>query len=261
MMGRRDASPNEIGGGAKIPSKMGMIVKQSRALMGSGLESDEGVDIEMTRTRMIRKSIFVQKGALVLGLLAAVLVSACATKYPDAPTHQPVEQSNDDYKIGPGDTLQVFVWRNQDLSTTVPVRPDGRISIPLLEDVLAAGKTPSELAREMENTLTTYIQDPQVTIIVTGFTGAFSQQIRIVGQATRPQALPYRKGMTVLDAMIEVGGLTDYADGNRAVIIRKSGDDEQVYRVRLADLLRSGDVGANVDLHPGDVLIIPESRF
>ncbi|TNE38106.1 MAG: sugar ABC transporter substrate-binding protein [Alphaproteobacteria bacterium] len=209
---------------------------------------------------MIREGM-IKKGALALSLLAAIFVSACASKYPDAPTHQPIEQSNDDYKIGPGDTLQVFVWRNQDLSTTVPVRPDGRISIPLIEDILAAGKSPTQLATEMEETLKTYIQDPQVTIIVTGFTGSFSQQIRIVGQATRPQALPYRKGMTVLDAMIEVGGLTDYADGNRAVIIRKMGEEEQVYRVRLADLLRSGDVGANVDLHPGDVLIIPESRF
>lgn len=210
---------------------------------------------------MMKREGMIKKAAIALSLLATIFVSACAPKYPDAPTHQAIEQTNDDYKIGPGDTLQVFVWRNQDLSTSVPVRPDGRISIPLIEDILAAGKSPTQLATEMEETLKTYIQDPQVTIIVTGFTGSFSQQIRIVGQATRPQALPYRKGMTVLDAMIESGGLTDYADGNRAVIIRKIGGEEQVYRVRLSDLLRSGDVSANVDLHPGDVLIIPESRF
>jgi polysaccharide export outer membrane protein len=191
----------------------------------------------------------------------ALVISGCGSKYPDAPTHQTLTKSESDYKIGPGDQLRVFVWRNPDLSATIPVRPDGRISIPLIEDVMAAGKSPTELGREMEDVLKNYVQDPQVTIIVTNFVGSFAQQIRIVGQATTPQALSYSAGMSALDAMIQVGGLTEYADGNRSVVIRQTDGQEQVYRVRLGDLLRKGDVSANVDLLPGDVLIIPESRF
>lgn len=206
-------------------------------------------------------SNWTSKKIAIAASCVAILVSACGSKYPDAPAHQVLAQAEEEYRIGAGDSLQVFVWRNPDLSATVPVRPDGRISIPLIEDILAAGKSPTELGTEMEEALKTYVQDPQVTIIVTGFVGSFAQQIRIVGQATRPQALTFRKDMSVLDAMIQVGGLTEYADGNRAVIIRQMNGEEQVYRVRLADLLRDGDVSANVDLHPGDVLIIPESKF
>lgn len=198
--------------------------------------------------------------ALVAGLLALSL-GACVSTYPDAPMMTASAGDKSEYVIGPGDNLQVFVWRNPDLTTSVPVRPDGRISVPLIENVLASGKTPSQLGQEIEVILSEYVKDPQVTIIVTSFNGPFAEQIRIVGQATSPQAVAYRKDMTVLDAMIQVGGLTEFAAGNRAVIVRKIDGVEKIYRVRLNDLLRNGDVSANVELLPGDVLIIPESRF
>jgi len=196
---------------------------------------------------------------LVLSALAGL--TGCGPNYPDAPSHVGDVEIDNQYHIGPGDRLTIDVWRNIDLSATVPVRPDGRVSIPLAEDVLAAGKTPAQLGADLEEILGTYIQDPKVTIIVTDFVGPLGQQIKIVGQATEPRAIAYRKGMTILDAMIEVGGLTEIADGNRAVIVRQEGAEERIYRVRLSDLLRNGEVGANVDLIPGDVVIIPESRF
>jgi polysaccharide export outer membrane protein len=154
----------------------------------------------------------------------------------------------------------VIVWRNPDLSMTVPVRPDGKISLPLVEDLPAAGKDPTAVAREVEHALSRYIRDPVVTIVVTDFRGPYSEQIRVIGQATKPQALPYRENMTLLDVMIAVGGITDFADGNRSNILRTS-EGNKLYSVRLDDLLRSGDISANVAVMPGDVLIIPESWF
>lgn len=165
------------------------------------------------------------------------------------------------YIIGPGDALQVFVWRNPELSTGVPVRPDGRISIPLVEDIECAGKTPTQLAREIETRLTKYIMDPVVTVIVTNFVGPYTQQIRVVGEATQPKALPYRANMSVLDAMIEVGGLTAYAAGNRARVVRNVNGQQTTFVVRLQDLLKEGDVTANTALQPGDIIIIPQSFF
>lgn len=165
------------------------------------------------------------------------------------------------YRIGPGDSLDIFVWRNPDLSISVPVRPDGRISVPLLEDMVAAGKTPTDLSREIEEQLGQYIQSPLVTVIVSSFIGNFTEQVRVVGQATNPRAIPYRAKMTLLDAMIEVGGLTEFAAGNRATLVRQVGGEQKQYRVRIADLLQDGDIGANADLLPGDVIIIPESLF
>ena len=162
--------------------------------------------------------------------------------------------------IGAGDTLSVIVWRNPDLSMSVPVRPDGRISIPLVEDLPAAGKDPSMVAREVERALAKYVRDPVVTVIVTQFAGPYSEQIRVIGQATKPQALAYRENMTLLDVMIAVGGITEFAAGNRANILRTS-EGNKLYRVRLDDLLRSGDISANVAVKPGDVLVIPESWF
>ena len=198
--------------------------------------------------------------ALVAALAWAV-VAACV-QYPEAPAAAPSEQATTpDYLIGPGDQLEIFVWRNPELSRNLPVRPDGRISVPLIEDLTAAGKTPTALARDIESVLKQYVQDPIVTVIVTGFVGPFSQQVRVVGEATQPQALPYREKMTVLDVMISVGGLTEFAAGNRAVVVRQADGDEQAFRVRLDDLLRDGDVSANVALLPGDVLIIPQSWF
>ena len=152
------------------------------------------------------------------------------------------------------------VWRNPDLSITVPVRPDGRISTPLVEDLPAAGRNPQDLAREIEKALGRFIRDPVVTVVVNNFQGPYSEQIRIIGEATRPQALPYRQNMTLLDVMILVGGLTDFADGNGAVLVRGSEGGKQ-YSVRLRDLVKRGDISANVQVRPGDVLIVPQSWF
>ncbi len=165
------------------------------------------------------------------------------------------------YRIGPGDTLRIFVWGNPGLSDTVPVRPDGRVSIPLLEDLEVIDRTPTELAREIEKKLATYVQDPLVTVIVTDFVGPFTQQVRVVGAAAEPQAIPYRANMTVLDVMIEVGGLTEFAAGNRAALIRIEESVQKQHQVRLNDLVKDGDISANVEMQPGDILIIPESFF
>lgn len=165
------------------------------------------------------------------------------------------------YIIGPGDVLKVFVWRHDDLSVTVPVRPDGRVSTPLVEDMPAAGKTPTQLARDIETVLKEYIRTPTVNVIVEQFVGTFGEQVRVVGQAANPQALPYRDGMTLLDVMIAVGGLGEFAAGNRAKIVRKVNGQPTEIRVRVDDLLNDGDVSQNLPVRPGDVVIIPEARF
>jgi len=154
----------------------------------------------------------------------------------------------------------VIVWRNPELSMSVPVRPDGKITAPLVDDLQAMGKDPSTLARDLEKELGKFIRDPVVTVIVTNFVGPYSEQIRVVGEAARPQTLAYKQKMTVLDVMIAVGGITDFADGNRATILRPSENNAQ-YSVRLKDLVKRGDVSANVDMKPGDILIIPQSWF
>lgn len=171
--------------------------------------------------------------------------------------------AQEDYVIGPLDQLTVFVWRNPELGTKVQVRPDGKITTPLISDLVAAGKTPAALADDIKRQLATYIEDPRVSVIVDSFQGTFSQQVRIVGQAARPAALPYRADMTLLDAMIAVGGLTEYAAGNRARLVRhdKATGQQQEYALRIANLLDRGDTSANVRLEPGDVIIIPESLF
>ena len=166
-----------------------------------------------------------------------------------------------EYVVGPLDTLSIFVWRHPELSQSIPVRPDGRISIPLIEDMSATGKTSTQLASDLQEQLKKFIQDPIVTVIVTSFNGPYDRQIRVVGEAAHPQAIPYRDNMTLLDAMIAVGGLTQYAAGNRATVVRRVDAKETEYRVRLADLLQNGDVSANAPLLPGDLLIIPQSWF
>lgn len=171
------------------------------------------------------------------------------------------ELPSDSYIIGAGDSLQVFVWGHDDLSTTVSVRPDGFISTPLVEDMRAAGNTPTELARSIEVALSEYVRSPTVTIIVQQFVGEYDQQIRVVGQATEPMSLNFRSGMTLLDVMIEVGGLSEFAAGNRSKIVRKQSDRDTVIGVRIKDLLNRGDMSQNVKMQPGDVLIIPESVF
>jgi len=195
-------------------------------------------------------------------LAAAVcaLLTACGSMgdYPPAPAA--VDAPDVRYRIGPLDTLNIVVWRNADLSATITVRPDGRISTPLVEDITAAGRTPADLAREIEKALSKFIRDPVVTVVVGGFQGTYSDQIRIVGEAAKPQAVPYRQDMTVLDVMIQVGGLTDFADGNGAVLVRGSEQGKQ-YRLRLKDLLKRGDISANVAIKPGDIIIVPQSWF
>jgi polysaccharide export outer membrane protein len=193
--------------------------------------------------------------------LVALLAAACNGKPELAAATTTERPAAAPYRIGPGDTLRVFVWGNPGLSDEVPVRPDGRISVPLLEDVQAADKTPTELAREIEQELSAFVADPLVTVIVTDFVGPSTQQVRVVGAATEPQAIPYRGDMTLLDVMIAAGGLTDFAAGNRATLVRTADGAEQEYRVRLDDLLRDGDISANVAMRPGDVVIIPETFF
>jgi polysaccharide biosynthesis/export protein len=179
-----------------------------------------------------------------------------------APAPVPSSESNSQYIIGPGDSIQVFVWRNPELSVTVPVRPDGKISTPLVEDMVAVGKTPSRLARDIEVVLAEYVRTPQVNIIVSQALSAFSQ-VKIVGQVRSPQAIPYREGMRVLDALLLVGGLTDFASANRARIVRpsSSGAKSTEIRVKLGALLERGDMRQNYELRPGDVLIVPQSLF
>ena len=192
----------------------------------------------------------------VVGLLAA----GCAGRPAAPPAPATAASTQYKYLIGAGDTLSVIVWRHPDLSMSVPVRPDGKITLPLVEDLQVAGKDSTTLAREIERALSKYVRDPVVSVVITGFAGPYSEQIRVVGQAAKPQALNYRENMTLLDVMIVVGGMTEFADGNRSSILRTS-EGNKLYSVRLDDLLRKGDISANVEVKPGDVLIIPESWF
>ncbi len=202
------------------------------------------------------------RGANIVALLVVMLLSACGgtsgTSKDIADTSQ---MESVEYMIGPGDVLQIFVWRNPDLSVTIPVRPDGKISTPLVEDMQAVGKSPSQLARDMETELAEIIKSPKVNIIIEQFVGTFSNQIRVVGKASQPRALSYRQDMTLLDVIIEVGGLADGAAGNRAKIIRRYGGSSREIEVRINDLIEKGKISANVKMMPGDVLIIPESRL
>lgn len=179
--------------------------------------------------------------------------------FPPAPAE--LESFEPQYLIGPQDSVNIQVWRNPELSMVVPVRPDGKITTPLVEDLPASGRTPTQLAREIEKSLSRYVQSPVVTVIVSGFIGPYSQQVRVIGEAARPQALPYRENMTLLDVMIAVGGITDFANGNKASILRTTGSSRERLGVRLIDLLRRGDLTANVAMRPGDVLVIPQSFF
>lgn len=197
----------------------------------------------------------------LLGLVACLLVLAgCSSgpKYPPAP----VSASSPDYSyiVGPGDTLNIIVWRNPELSMAVPVRPDGKVTTPLVDELVAQGKNSTQIARDVEQALAKFVREPIVTVIVTSFVGPYSEQIRVVGEAAKPQFLPYKQKMTLLDVMIAVGGLTDFADGNAASILRASEGDKQ-YAVRLKDLIKRGDMSANVEMKPGDILVIPQGWF
>jgi polysaccharide biosynthesis/export protein len=194
----------------------------------------------------------------LLLVLATWVAGAQAASAPEPAPQAPVVSS--DYIIGPGDEIQVFVWRNPDLTVTVPVRPDGKISTPLNEDMPAVGKTPVVLARDIEKVLAEYVKSPQVNIIVTKPASAFSQ-VRVIGQVLRPAAVPYREGMTVLDAVLAVGGLTNFAAGNRTHVVRIIGGKQTELKVKLDSLVNSGDMSQNLPLKPGDVVVVPESRF
>lgn len=213
-----------------------------------------GVKVNPREPRMAARvaSIFI--------LLATV--AGCAV-FDSTPTAPPGVMDDEDYTylIGPGDSLNIFVWRNPDLSSSVVVRPDGKFSTPLVDDLVAAGKTPSELAREVEAVLGEYIRDPLVTVSVVGFVGEYYEQVRVVGEAAQPLSIPFRKNMTLLDLMIAVGGLTEFAAGNRATLVRTIDGEQTEYRVRLEDLVRDGDISANRAVQPGDILIIPEAWF
>jgi polysaccharide export outer membrane protein len=197
--------------------------------------------------------------ALVLSATAALALAGCATPVP--PSSAALAPINPDYLIGPGDNVTITVWRNPEVSGSVPVRPDGKITTPLVEDLPAAGKTSTQLARDIEQALAKFIQQPVVTVIVTNFVGNYGDQIRVIGQAARPQALAYRRDMSLMDVLITVGGITEFAAGNKASIIRNVNGKQEKLIVRLDDLIRNGDISANMPMRPGDVLVIPESFF
>ena len=209
---------------------------------------------------MQRPSVLILAGWLAVSPFVISCASSPTVQLPPTPDQGTAKAVGSDYIIGPGDTLQVFVWRNPELSVTVPVRPDGKISTPLVENMVAVGKTSPQLARDMESVLSEYVRSPKVNIIVTTAASAFSL-VKVVGQVLHPQALPYREGMTVLDAVLAVGGLTQFASGKRARIVRIEKGQENIIHVKLADLVNSGDVRENVPLKPGDVLVVPQSLF
>jgi polysaccharide export outer membrane protein len=211
-------------------------------------------------TQIRRPIVLLLAGWLAVGPMTI----SCASNAPVAPAPAPTppqpKAAADDYIIGPGDTLEVFVWRNPELSISVPVRPDGKISTPLVEDMVAVGKTSPQLARDMEKVLAEYVLTPKVNIIVTTAASAFSL-VKVVGQVVHPQALPYREGMTVLDAILAVGGLGQFASGNRARIVRMENGKEVTIRIKLADLVNNGAVHENIPLRAGDVLVVPQTIF
>lgn len=213
----------------------------------------EGNDVSMKMMQVMKRSAV---AALAAG---ALLLVGCTT--PPPPSAAALAPVNQDYLIGPGDNVTITVWRNPEVSTSVPVRPDGKITSPLVEDLPAAGKTSTQLARDIEQALAKFIQQPVVTVIVTNFVGNYSEQIRVIGQAARPQALPYRRDMSLMDVLIAVGGITEFAAGNKASIIRTVDGKQEKISVRLHDLVRDGDISANLAMRPGDVLVIPESFF
>lgn len=211
----------------------------------------KGFDVSMNK--------MMKQVALAMVAAASLVLAGCAT--PTPPSAAALAPVNPDYLIGPGDNVTITVWRNPEVSGSVPVRPDGKITSPLVEDLPAAGKTSTQLARDIEQALAKFIQQPVVTVVVTNFVGNYSDQIRVIGQAARPQALAYRRDMSLMDVLIAVGGITEFAAGNKATIVRTVDGKQEKVPVRLNDLIRDGDIAANMAMRPGDVLIIPESFF
>jgi polysaccharide export outer membrane protein len=220
------------------------------------------MSIQNTEHSNNASDVRVPRGAswlLVVAIVAALSACASGRSYPPAPAAADVAGEPEAYKIGPLDALNIVVWRNADLSSAVTVRPDGKISTPLGGEIQAAGLSPAELSTQLEAALSKYVRDAKVSVMVSGFQGVYSQQIRIVGEAAKTQSVPYRQDMTVLDVMIQVGGITDFADGNGAVLVR--GNEGKQYSLRLADLLKRGDISANAKMRPGDIIIIPQAWF
>jgi polysaccharide export outer membrane protein len=204
------------------------------------------------------------KKLILIGLsLAIIIVAGCSTTadYPQIPEDQRVLPQDYTYIIGPGDTMEVFVWGNPELTAGAIVRPDGKITTRLVEEIPASGKTPIELARDIEVAYGEFVKNPVVTVIVNGFVGIPPQQVRVIGEASRPLNIPFRKHMTLLDLMIAVGGLTPFANGNKAVLIRNFDGEQKSFNILIDDLIKDGDISANLSLLPGDIVIIPESWF
>lgn len=208
------------------------------------------------------KNVATYFSRVLVALLIGATIATCGHAQERSDNaNAPTPPATADYLIGPGDTLQVFVWGQPDLTVTVPVRPDGRLSTPLIDDIDAVGKTPSQLAREMERVLSQYLRSPQVNVIVQKFVGTFANQVRVLGQATKPQAVPYRDKLTLLDVMVEVGGLTKFAAGNRARVVRNVDGKSREIKVRLDDLMNKGRIAENIPMQPGDIVMIPEAVF
>lgn len=201
--------------------------------------------------------------AKTAGILAVVTIGlvACGSNKAQIPVDQRFSEPDYSYVIGPGDTMEIFVWGNEELTSTALVRPDGKFTTRLVEDMVASGKTPTQLARDIEKAYADFVRQPVVSVIVTSFMGVPEQQVRVVGEAIEPQSVPYRQHMTLLDLMIAVGGMTEYAAGNKSVLVRTTNGVQRSYGLRLDDLLRDGDISANMVLMPGDIVIISESWF
>ena len=219
--------------------------------------------IERTESKTVRVVC-----AVGLALSVSLSLSGCVNQLREAfwSTREQAPRESDlakdwTYRVGPGDELNIFVWRNPELTQTVTVRPDGKFSTPLVKEHLATGKTPPQLAVELEKVLGEYVRDPLVTVTPSKFVGEYADQVRVIGEASKPLAMPYRRNMSVLDLMVQVGGLTEYAAGNRAVLVRYSGGKEEEFKMRLDDLVKDGDISANVAMQPGDIVIIPEAWF
>ena len=211
--------------------------------------------MEKSYIRLIRLTLI----ALTMGIL-----SACSSNtLPPASVHQSetIDTASYKYLIGAGDVINIFVWRNPEVSGTFIVRPDGKITTSLVEDISASGKTPTELARSIEEILGTYLRDPIVTVTVNNFVGPYSEQIRVIGEATEPKSLNYKQNMTLLDVMIQVGGLTEFANGNSAKLVRVESGVQKQYDILIKDLIKNGSIEANVDILPGDIIVIPETWF
>jgi polysaccharide biosynthesis/export protein len=210
----------------------------------------------VTSAKPLKLRDFLRYLAMGLAVLGAGLPAAAAPA-DEAATPAAVSPN---YLIGPGDSLHVFVFQNEELSVTVPVRPDGKISTPLVEDMVAVGKTPSQLARDIEKSLSEYVKSPKVNVVVMSAMSIYSQ-VKVIGQVKMPQSLPFRDGMTVLDAVLAVGGLGQFAAGNRAHLVRTENGKQTEIKVKLDSLVNNGDMKQNLPLKPGDVLVVPESRF